>query len=151
MKAVVQRVKQAALSVDGLPVSEIGVGLVCYLGVGRGDTQQEMQWLARKIAGLRVFADQAGKMNLSVKDCGFEILVVSQFTLYGDIRNGFRPSFIEAEAPGVAEKMYESFCRQLVELGVKKVACGVFGGDMLVQQANDGPVTIILDTATRNL
>lgn len=151
MKAVVQRVKCASLSVDSTMVSSIGEGLVCYLGVGRGDTVKEMQWLAKKVAGLRIFPDQAGKMNLSVKDCGFEILVVSQFTLFGDIRNGFRPSFIEAEAPEPAEKMYEDFCAELETAGVRKVARGVFGADMLIAQENQGPVTIILDSAVRNL
>lgn len=151
MKAIVQRVRQASLWVDAQQISEISTGLVCYLGVGRGDSDKEMQWLARKIAGLRIFPDQAGKMNLSVKDCNYEILVVSQFTLYGDIRNGFRPSFIEAETPDLAEKMYERFCLELKTLGVKKVAMGVFGGDMLIEQVNNGPVTIILDSSVRNL
>ncbi len=151
MKAVVQRVNEAALAVDNQPVSCIKAGLVCYLGVGRGDTDKECHWLARKIAGLRIFPDQAGKMNLSVMDCGLEIMVVSQFTLFGDVRNGFRPSFIEAEAPEPAEKMYIKFCEELAKLGVKKVARGVFGGDMLISQANQGPVTIILDSAARNL
>ena len=150
MKAVIQRVNRAALSVDGKPVSAIESGLVCYLGVGRGDSDAEMIWMARKVAGLRIFPDQNGKMNLSVKDCGYQILVVSQFTLYGDIRNGFRPSFITAEQPGPAELMYEKFCLELEKHGIAKVARGVFGGDMLIQQDNQGPVTIILDTEERN-
>ncbi|MDD2998817.1 MAG: D-tyrosyl-tRNA(Tyr) deacylase [Erysipelotrichia bacterium] len=151
MKAIVQRVRQASLSVDGQLVSEIQNGLVCYLGVGRGDSDKEMLWLARKVAGLRIFSDQDGKMNLSVKDCDYEILVVSQFTLFGDIRNGFRPSFIEAEAPAEAERMYERFCSELESAGIKKVAHGVFGADMQISQLNNGPVTIILDTAVRSL
>lgn len=151
MKAVVQRVNRATLSVADKLVAKIEAGLVCYLGVGRGDSEKEMQWLARKIAGLRIFPDAAGKMNLSVKDCGLAVLVVSQFTLYGDIHNGFRPSFIEAEQPEAAEKMYERFCEELAGLGVTLVARGVFGGDMTICQENQGPVTIILDSASRNL
>ncbi len=151
MKAVVQRVGSASLSVDNHLVSSIGPGLVCYLGVGRGDTVKEMQWLAKKVAGLRIFPDQAGKMNLSVQDCNFEILVVSQFTLFGDIRNGFRPGFTGAEAPEPARKMYEDFCAELESAGLRKVARGVFGADMLIAQENHGPVTIILDSAVRNL
>ena len=150
MKAVVQRVNRAELRVDAQEIASIKAGLVCYLGVGRGDSDAEMLWLARKIAGLRVFPDQDGKMNLSVKDCGGEILVVSQFTLYGDIRNGFRPSFITAELPEPAEKMYIRFCSELETLGVKRIAMGVFGADMQITQENQGPVTIILDTAARN-
>lgn len=125
--------------------------MVCYLGVGRGDTEREMLWLARKIAGLRIFSDEMGKMNLSLKDCNFEIMVVSQFTLYGDIRNGYRPGFSDAEAPEPAEKMYEQFCAELEKAGVKKVARGVFGADMLIDQQNQGPVTIVFDTSIRNI
>ncbi len=151
MRAIVQRVDSASLKVGNELVSSIERGMVCYLGVGRGDSEREMLWLARKIAGLRIFADEIGKMNLSLKDCDFEIMVVSQFTLYGDIRNGYRPGFSNAEAPEPAEKMYEQFCTELEKSGIKKVARGVFGADMLIEQQNNGPVTIILDTATINL
>jgi D-tyrosyl-tRNA(Tyr) deacylase len=151
MKAVIQRVLEADLSVDGVEVARIGSGLVCYLGIGRGDGAKELEWLARKVAGLRIFPDNEGRMNLSVNDCGCEILVISQFTLYGDIRNGFRPSFTAAEAPEPAKKMYEDFCQELLRLGVKNVATGVFAADMTINQKNTGPVTVILDSATRNL
>lgn len=151
MKALVQRVSRAELSVEGTTVSSISAGLVCYLGVGRGDSESEMKWLARKVAGLRIFPDTEGKMNLAATTIGAEILVVSQFTLFGDIRNGFRPSFISAEAPQPAEKMYEKFCLELEALGVKKVARGIFAADMLIDQVNQGPVTIMIDTAQRNI
>lgn len=147
MKALVQRVDKAVLTVDNNLISEISQGLVCYLGIGKGDTEENLKWLARKVAGLRIFADENGKMNLSVLDKSLEILVVSQFTLYGDIRRGFRPSFIEAELPEIANKMYEKFCEELTEIGVKKVAKGVFGADMHINQYNSGPVTIMIDTS----
>ncbi len=146
MKALVQRVENAALSVDNKLVSEIGKGLVCFLGVGKGDSEADLKWLAKKVAGLRIFEDENGKMNLSAKDQGFDILVVSQFTLYGDIRNGYRPSFINAELPDIANKMYENFCVELSNLGIKKVAKGVFGAHMHIIQHNSGPVTIMLDS-----
>ena len=145
MRAIVQRVKDAVLTVNHQKISEINSGLVVYLGIGKGDTIKEMQWMAKKIAGLRVFSDENGKMNLSAKDIGAEIMVVSQFTLYGDIRNGYRPSFIEAEEPAKANEMYEKFCDELAISGIKKVAKGVFGADMTIQQTNSGPVTIILE------
>lgn len=151
MRAVVQRVVSAVLSVDGQEVSRIGQGLVCYLGVGKGDTEVERKWLARKVAGLRIFSDEQGKMNLSAIQTGADILVVSQFTLFGDIRNGFRPSFTGAEAPEAAKNMYGKFCDELVENGVKNVAQGVFAADMTISQVNQGPVTIILDSSSRNL
>ena len=146
MKAVVQRVRNASLSVDGRQVSTIGEGLVCYLGVGRGDTDQDLSWLTRKVAGLRIFPDSEGKMNLSLLDCGYEILVVSQFTLFGNVRKGFRPSFIEAEEPELAREMYDKFCVEIARTGLKKVARGVFAADMLIEQVNCGPVTILLDS-----
>ena len=146
MKTVVQRVNNAKLSVENKLVSEISKGLVCYLGVGKGDTEEDMKWLAKKVAGLRIFSDENGKMNLSVKDLNYEILVVSQFTLYGDVKRGYRPSFIEAELPELANKLYEKFCDELQDLGVKKVAKGIFGADMTINQENQGPVTIIIET-----
>ncbi len=151
MKAVIQRVNNARLSVAGEKVSEIGNGLVCYLGIGRGDNENALKWLAKKVAGLRIFPDENGKMNLGANAIAAEIMVVSQFTLYGDIRNGFRPSFTSAEAPEIAERLYEQFCEELVEQGVKKVARGVFAADMRIEQVNQGPVTIILDSADRKL
>ncbi|PKL40934.1 MAG: D-tyrosyl-tRNA(Tyr) deacylase [Candidatus Riflebacteria bacterium HGW-Riflebacteria-1] len=146
MKAVVQRVKKACLSVDGELISSIETGLVCYLGVGKGDNEKDLAWLARKVAGLRIFPDADSKMNLSLLDCSYEALVVSQFTLYGNVKKGFRPSFIDAEDPERARILYEDFCSELVKAGVSKVAKGVFAADMLIEQENSGPVTIIIDS-----
>ena len=146
MRAVVQRVYKASVSVEGKVVSSIGNGQVCYLGIGRGDSFSALQWLAKKVAKLRIFPDDQGKMNLSAIDCDYEILVISQFTLYGDIRNGYRPGFSAAEAPDIASKMYDQFRAELESLGVKKVYGGVFGTDMTIEQSNAGPVTIILST-----
>ncbi|MBU1109434.1 MAG: D-tyrosyl-tRNA(Tyr) deacylase [Candidatus Riflebacteria bacterium] len=146
MKAVVQRVRKASLMVDDKLISTIGEGLVCYLGVGRNDTDQDLSWLMRKVTGLRIFPDSEGKMNLSLLDCGYEILVVSQFTLFGNVRKGFRPSFIEAEEPELAREMYDRFCAELEILRPGKIAKGVFAADMLIEQTNYGPVTILLDS-----
>lgn len=146
MKAVVQRVRRASLSVDGELISSIKEGLICYLGVARGDADKDLQWLSRKVAGLRIFPDSDDKMNLSLLDCDYEILVVSQFTLFGNVKKGFRPSFIEAEEPESARDMYDRFCVELEKSGVKKVAKGVFAADMLIDQLNYGPVTILLDS-----
>lgn len=146
MKAVVQRVKRACLRVDNELISEIGEGLVCYLGIGRGDSEKELFWMAKKVAGLRIFSDTEGRMNLSLLDCSFDALVVSQFTLYGNVKKGFRPSFIDAEDPDPARRMYEKFCQELSKTGVKKVATGVFAADMQIEQSNDGPVTIIIES-----
>lgn len=146
MRALVQRVKKASLKVNNELVSEIGEGLVCYLGVGKGDCDSDLKWLAKKVAGLRIFEDENGKMNLSALSQGFDIMVVSQFTLYGDIRNGYRPSFIEAENPDVANKKYEEFQQELKNLGIKNVGHGIFGADMYIEQENSGPVTIWLDS-----
>ncbi len=144
MKAVVQRVKKTVLSVDGKTVSEIPFGLTVFLGVKAGDTEKEADYLAKKIAGLRIFEDENGKMNLSVKDVGGEILLVSQFTLYGDATKGFRPSFSLAERPERANALYEYTAEQIAGYGVT-VKKGVFGADMQISQHNDGPVTILLD------
>ena len=145
MKAVVQRVKQTRLSVDGKTVSEIPFGLTVFLGVQVGDTAKEAAYLAKKIAGLRIFEDENGKMNLSVKDVGGEVLLVSQFTLYGDASHGNRPSFTLAERPERAEPLYEFAVQELSSYGVT-VKKGVFGADMKIEQLNDGPVTILLET-----
>jgi len=145
MKFVAQRVTGAILTADHKPVSEIGRGLVVYFGVGRGDCERDAVKCAEKIASLRVFEDGAGKMNLSVKDVGGEVLFVSQFTLYGDARKGNRPSFSEAERPERANELYECAFARLQDLGVP-VKKGVFGADMHICQENDGPVTIIYET-----
>ena len=146
MKALVQRVEKATLSVDQKIISEIDSGMVCYLGVGEADQEKDIIWLARKVAGLRIFEDKAGKMNLSAIQAEKEILVVSQFTLYGSVRKGYRPSFTRAKAPEVANQMYEQFCDELSKNGIVKVAKGVFAADMTIEQINRGPVTIMIDT-----
>jgi D-tyrosyl-tRNA(Tyr) deacylase len=144
MRAVVQRVKTTKLSVDGELISEIPFGLTVFLGVKVGDGEEQADFLMKKIAGLRIFEDEQGKMNLSVKDVGGEILLVSQFTLYGDAKKGFRPSFSDAERPERAEALYEYAVERLKEEGVV-VKKGVFGADMKIEQYNDGPVTILLE------
>ena len=142
MKFVAQRVASATLCVSDELVSEIGRGLVVYLGVKSGDVEQQAEKAMEKIAALRVFEDEAGKMNLSVRDVKGEVLLVSQFTLYGDARKGNRPSFTEAERPERADALYEHAVLYLRSLGVP-VQTGVFGADMQISQHNDGPVTII--------
>ena len=145
MKAIVQRVLKADLKVDGKLISEIDKGLVVFLGVGQGDEESDLEKLIAKISKLRIFEDQNGKMNLSIKDVGGEILFVSQFTLYGDCRHGNRPSFIMAERPERANELYEMGKLLLEKEGVS-VKMGVFGADMKIDALNDGPVTIILDS-----
>jgi len=145
MKAVIQRVKSASVSVDGREASRIGQGLAILLGVARGDDIKNVNYLAEKIANLRVFEDEMGKMNLSVLDIGAEALVVSQFTLVADCRKGRRPGFADAAAPEEARKLYEEFVDMLGACGIR-VATGVFQTSMLFEINNDGPVTIILDT-----
>ncbi len=144
MKFVAQRVASAALCVSGELVSEIGRGLVVYLGVKTGDSEKQAEKAMEKVALLRVFEDGAGKMNLSVRDVGGEVLLVSQFTLYGDAKKGNRPSFTEAERPERADALYEHAVSYLRSLGVP-VKTGVFGADMQISQHNDGPVTIIFE------
>jgi len=145
MKVVLQRSKAASVTVDGETVGAIRSGLVLLVGVTHGDTEADARKLADKVAGLRIFEDDAGKMNLSVRDKGGEILSVSQFTLYGDCRSGRRPSFTEAARPELAEPLYERFNACLREAGLT-VATGRFGAMMEVALVNDGPVTLILDS-----
>jgi len=145
MRAVVQRVTRAKVTVDGETVGEIQKGLVVLLGVARDDTNPDVEYLAAKITALRIFDDEQGKMNLSLKDIGGGVLIVSQFTLYGDVRRGLRPSWIDAAQPEIAEPLYESFIGEVRKLGCE-VASGKFGGTMLVELINDGPVTIMLDS-----
>ena len=144
MKAVVQRVKETVLRVDGEVISQIPYGLIVYYGVKKGDTLDKADYLAKKIANLRVFEDENGKMNKSVLDVGGEILSVSQFTLYGDVSHGNRPGFSDAEVPSIASDVYDYFCNKLAEQGVS-VKRGIFGADMKISQLSDGPVTIIYD------
>ncbi|HUG15278.1 MAG TPA: D-aminoacyl-tRNA deacylase [Thermomicrobiales bacterium] len=146
MRAVVQRVARASVDIDGERVAEIGRGLLVLAAATHDDGETEARLLATKIANLRVFADDEGKMNRSALDAGFSALVVSQFTLYGDTRKGRRPSFIAAAAPEVAEPLVTLLAEELQVLGMT-VGTGKFGADMAVELVNDGPVTIWLDTS----
>ncbi|MBQ3531390.1 MAG: D-tyrosyl-tRNA(Tyr) deacylase [Oscillospiraceae bacterium] len=146
MKAVLQRVLSASVECEGKTVSEIGKGFMVLLGVTKTDTQAEADILASKIAGLRIFEDENGKMNLSLDEVGGKIIVVSNFTLCADCKHGKRPSFINAQRPVQANELYEFFIKKLKFYGVPEVGTGVFGGDMQVHIQNDGPVTLILDT-----
>ena len=148
MRAVIQRVTEAAVRVDGQVVGQIGKGFLVLLGVMATDSLREAEVLAGKVARLRVFEDDAGKMNLSPLEIGGEILVVSQFTLCADIKKGNRPSFTPSAAPEKATRLYEYFMRKLRDEGVGKIEHGVFGADMQVSLLNDGPVTICMDTDT---
>ena len=147
MKAVIQRVKRASVSVDGEVVSAIDGGLLILLGVAQGDTERNADVLAEKIANLRIFSDSDDKMNLSLLTTGGEALVVSQFTLCANCVKGRRPDFFGAAKPDEAERLYEYFCERIKTAGVHTVGKGIFGADMQVELLNDGPVTIILDTA----
>ncbi|MDA1191591.1 MAG: D-aminoacyl-tRNA deacylase [Candidatus Poribacteria bacterium] len=146
MRAVVQRVSRASVTVEDAIVGEIGVGALVLLGVAEGDTDEDVAYLSDKIANLRIFPDDESRMNRSLLDIGGEALVVSQFTLYGDCRRGRRPSFTEAAKPDAAVALYESFCANLTERGVH-VERGVFQAHMDVSLVNDGPVTILLDSS----
>jgi D-tyrosyl-tRNA(Tyr) deacylase len=146
VRAVIQRVREGRVSVEGATVGRIGPGLVILLGAGHGDGQAEADWLADKIANLRIFADAEGKTNLSVLDVGGEALVISQFTLYADCRKGRRPSFIHAALPDVAAPLVDYFAGRLRQAGLSRVETGEFGAMMLVEIHNDGPFTIVLDT-----
>ena len=145
MRAIVQRVLEASVSVDGEIVGRIGPGLLVLLGVGKGDGEREVSWMADKIANLRIFEDEGQKMNRSVIDGSRSILVVSQFTLYGDARKGRRPSFAEACEPAEANRLYELFCEGSRALGLD-VQQGRFAAHMKVALVNDGPVTLMLDS-----
>ena len=145
MRAVIQRVKSASVTVEGKVVSEINKGLLVFLGVSQEDTPTEVDYMANKIANLRIFEDDEGLMNLSILDVGGECLVVSQFTLYGDCRKGRRPSFIAAARPEKADPLYQAFMDEISRLGVP-VKAGIFQAMMDVELINDGPVTIMLDS-----
>lgn len=145
MRAILQRVRRAHVSVDGVIVGQIEQGMVVLLGIAATDTPQDLDWLVGKVAELRFFEDSDGKMNLSVADVGGAALVVSQFTLFGDCRKGRRPSFIDAARPEQAEAMYLQFCTALRTRGIP-VSTGRFRADMQLELVNDGPVTLILDS-----
>ena len=148
MRALVQRVARASVSVDGRVAGEIGTGLLVLLGATHTDGEADARWLADKVAGLRIFADTEGKMNRDVRESGGACLVVPQFTLYGDARHGRRPEFTAAARPEVAEPLFEHFCAELARGGVK-VERGVFRAHMRVELVNDGPVTLAIDSPAR--
>lgn len=146
MRAVVQRVTEASVKVDGSTVGKIGQGFLILLGVGKGDSEAEADVLASKIAKMRVFSDENGKMNLALSDIGGKLLIVSQFTLYANCVHGNRPDYFASEAPSRANELYEYFIKKITELSGINAEKGIFGADMKVSLINDGPVTIILDT-----
>ena len=145
MRIVLQRVKEASVTVGGEKISSIGPGLLLLVGVAHGDGEPEAAWLAEKVAALRIMADEEGKMNRSVRDIGGEVLAVSQFTLLADTRKGKRPSFVGAAPPEEATRLFDNFCERLRAAGVDQVKTGRFGAMMDVSLVNDGPVTIILE------
>ena len=145
MKIVIQRVREAQVEVENKIVGSIGKGFLVLVGITHTDTEKEADYLANKLCKMRIFEDENGKMNLSLKDVGGELLIVSQFTLYADCAKGNRPSFIEAARPEQATPLYEYFCKKCEEQGIK-VEKGVFGAHMEVSLLNDGPVTIVLES-----
>jgi D-aminoacyl-tRNA deacylase len=145
MRAVIQRVSSATVTVDGVILGQIDQGLLVFLGIHPDDTTTEIGWMAEKIANLRIFEDDKGAMNLSLFDIGKEMLIVSQFTLYGDCRKGRRPGFSGAAPPDIAEPLYLQFIGRVQQMGIR-TAAGKFGAMMAVQLINDGPVTLLLDS-----
>ncbi len=150
MRVVIQRVSEAAVKIDGNIVGEISKGLLVLLGIAQEDTEQDALYLIQKLINLRIFSDADGKMNLSVQDCGGELLVVSQFTLYADTKKGNRPSYIRAARPEHAIPLYEFFLQELQKQFQGPIQTGQFGADMKVSLINDGPVTIIMDSRGEN-
>jgi D-tyrosyl-tRNA(Tyr) deacylase len=146
MKALIQRVSSASVSIGCDCVAEIKTGLLVLLGISESDTSREVLWMVSKVANLRVFNDAEGKMNLSLADTGGDVLLVSQFTLYGDARKGNRPSFVQAARPEIAKPLYEMFLSELQKTLNKSIPTGVFGADMQVSLINDGPVTIMIES-----
>lgn len=145
MKAVIQRVHEASCKVDGKIIGKIGKGFLIFLGIAKGDTEKDLQYLVKKISAMRIFEDSEGKMNLALSDVGGEALVISQFTLLADTKKGNRPSFFDAALPDEAIPMYEAFIQEFRALGIP-TRTGEFGADMKISLINDGPVTILLDT-----
>lgn len=149
MRTVIQRVSSASVSIEGKIFSSIITGLLILIGIEEADSQEDIDWLCKKIADLRVFADAEGKMNLSIKDIGGDALVVSQFTLHASTKKGNRPSYLKAAKPELAIPLYEKFISVLSQTLGKPVKTGVFGADMKVNLTNDGPVTILIDTKNK--
>lgn len=149
MKIVIQRVSKASVTIDNKIKSKIGKGLLILLGIEEADNKEDIDWLCAKIAKLRIFGDEKGSMNLSVKDVNGEIIVVSQFTLHASTKKGNRPSFINAAKPAIAIPLYEQFVTQLEKEIEKPIQTGVFGADMQVELINDGPVTITIDSKNK--
>nr|WP_294937234.1 D-aminoacyl-tRNA deacylase [uncultured Flavobacterium sp.] len=149
MKAVVQRVSEAAVTIDGKKTADIQTGLLVLIGIEDADGKDDIDWLTAKIANLRIFGDENGVMNLSVKDVDGEMIVVSQFTLHALTKKGNRPSYIKASKPDIAIPLYEQFVKQMEKELDKKVQTGEFGADMKVSLINDGPVTIVIDTKNK--
>jgi len=149
MRVVLQRVSRAAVHVEGEPSRSIGRGFLILLGIEDADEAEDLDWLVRKVAGLRVFSDTEGKMNLDIREAAGSFLVISQFTLHASTRKGNRPSFIKAARPEKALPLYESFCRRLADETALAVHTGSFGADMQVELVNDGPVTILIDSKNR--
>lgn len=145
MKLVIQRVKKAEVKVDEKVVSKITKGFLVLIGIAEKDTKKQADYLAKKLCQMRVFEDEAGKMNLDLKQVGGSLLLVSQFTLYADCTNGNRPSFTKAARPELAEPLYEYFCKQCKEIYQIPIEKGIFGADMKIELINDGPVTIVLE------
>jgi len=149
MRTVIQRVQHCSVTIDGTVKSTIGQGLLVLLGIEDRDTQEDIDWLTKKITALRIFDDQDGIMNLSVKDINGEIMVVSQFTLHASTKKGNRPSYIHASKPDIAIPMYETFCSEMGIQLEKEVKTGEFGADMKITLLNDGPVTIVIDSQNK--
>lgn len=149
MRTVIQRVSEASCIVDGLATGQIGAGLLILLGIEDADTADDVQWLAQKVVGMRIFGDENGLMNKGLADIDGNILLVSQFTLFAQTKKGNRPSFIRAARPDKAIPLYELMIKTLEELTGKKIDTGIFGADMKISLVNDGPVTIVMDTKVR--
>lgn len=150
MRVVLQRVSEASVKINEQRCASIGQGLLLLLGIEPADSKEDIDWLCNKIVGLRVFSDEAGKMNVSIRDLGGDIIVVSQFTLHAHIKKGTRPSFIKAARPEKAIPLYEAFIARIEQVLGKSVGTGQFGADMKVALINDGPVTLILDSKNRS-
>lgn len=149
MKVVIQRVSAAAVEVENSTIGEIKQGLLLLIGIEESDGQEDIDWLCRKTCNMRIFSDENGNMNLSVKDVGGDILVVSQFTLHASTKKGNRPSFIKSAKPEISKPLYEEFKKQVVYELAKPIYCGEFGADMKISLENDGPVTIVLDSKNK--